>query len=501
MNGGCSYYRILAPLNKLQEVAGDFVEVRFDQNPLDVQIEKKQFNPDHKFENMNWADIVMVSNISNYGGPYTARVVQEALARGKFAHFDTDDLLTDLYKEHRLYKVYKDNQLDEITKFVYNNSHLVSVTQDAFAREIQQFTRGGLAVIRNAIDYKLPGWNAPKVKTKQVKIGWAGGIHHRPDVKVFAGVPNLVNSKAGKENIIWDFYGHPPANNPPEEKWQEDAWKEYLSSFVRGNNSKNFRVHYALGPDGYGVFYANMDIAIAPLASNRFNEMKCLDGLTQVEKGKTFPFLKDIKIGDKIKSPKGMVTVLDKMCYKKEALKIITKDGHSLIGSLDHRIETYKGLVELSSLCVGDGLEVGGWVDEIYKKIPMGKRDLYDIEVDHPSHLFYANGFISHNSDVKVAEAACYGVPLVATDVGCYRDTIINGKTGYLLPPGSSPIEWSKVISRLVKDKDLREEMGNNLKKIKDSYDLNKVVWDRLWLYEKAIDDFKWNFKFEGKDN
>ncbi len=244
MNGGCSYYRILAPLNKLQEVAGDFVEVRFDQNPLDVQIEKKQFNPDHKFENMNWADIVMVSNISNYGGPYTARVVQEALARGKFAHFDTDDLLTDLYKEHRLYKVYKDNQLDEITKFVYNNSHLVSVTQDAFAREIQQFTRGGLAVIRNAIDYKLPGWNAPKVKTKQVKIGWAGGIHHRPDVKVFAGVPNLVNSKAGKENIIWDFYGHPPANNPPEEKWQEDAWKEYLSSFVRGNNSKNFRVHY-----------------------------------------------------------------------------------------------------------------------------------------------------------------------------------------------------------------------------------------------------------------
>lgn len=326
---------------------------------------------------MEWADIVMISNISNYGGPYTARVAEEAVKRGKFVHFDTDDLLTDLYKEHRLYKVYKDNQLDEITKFIYHNSHLVSVTQEEFAKEIQQFTRGGLAIIRNAIDCNLPCWNAPKVKTKQVKIGWAGGIHHRPDVKVFAGVPNIVNSKVGKENIIWDFYGHPPANNPPEEKWQEEAWKEYLSSFARGNNAKNFRVHYAHGPDAYGVFYSNMDIAIAPLANNRFNSMK---------------------------------------------------------------------------------------------------------------------------SDVKVAEASIYGVPLIASDIGCYRDTIVNGKNGYLLPSDASPMEWARVLTKVIKDKQHREEMGRKINKLKDSYDLNKVVWDRLWLYEKAIEDFKWNFKFASND-
>ena len=34
--GGCSYYRIIAPMRKLEELYGDKVEVRWDKNPLGI---------------------------------------------------------------------------------------------------------------------------------------------------------------------------------------------------------------------------------------------------------------------------------------------------------------------------------------------------------------------------------------------------------------------------------------------------------------------------------
>lgn len=352
------------PTRKLVEHHGDKVEVRENKNPLGVDDKTFQWVPEWQFEDMKWADIVFICNISNYGGNYTARVAGKAKEFGKFVHFDTDDLLTDLYEEHRLAGVYKEKGLGEITKFIYANSDLVTVTQADFAERIKPFCGRGLAVIKNAIDYNLPCWNAPKTtEDRLVKVGWAGGIHHLPDVKEFSAVPMIVNQRVGKENVWWDFYGHPPPDT--KEQWQIDTWKEYKSHLARGlGKYKNWSVHYAMPPDAYGVMYANMDIAIAPLKLNNFNLSK---------------------------------------------------------------------------------------------------------------------------SDIKVAEAIAYKVPLIASDVGCYRETIQNGVTGYLLPPGASKTEWARVMTKVIKDKKHRQEMGENLYKLKDQFDINKVVGKRLDLYEECF--------------
>jgi hypothetical protein len=90
---------------------------------------------------------------------------------GKFIHFDTDDLLTELYDEHHLIDVYKNQGLSELTKHLYYNSHLVTVTQVKFAERIKPFCRGILAIVKNAIDYNLPNWNHPKIPSKAVRIG------------------------------------------------------------------------------------------------------------------------------------------------------------------------------------------------------------------------------------------------------------------------------------------------------------------------------------------
>lgn len=107
------------------------------------------------------------------------------------------------------------------------------------------------------------------------------------------------------------------------------------------------------------------------------------------------------------------------------------------------------------------------------------------------------NNFNMAKSEIKVAESGRYAVPLVATNVGCYDETIINGETGYLINPHKDQrLEWADRLSKLAKDKSLREKMGNNLKKITDVYfDINNVVYERLVLYQKVFEELRFKIK------
>jgi len=367
--GGCAYYRIIAPMRKLADAYPDQVEVRFNKNPLGIDEKTGAWQENWEFKDMKWADIVFTQNICNYGGNYTARICGKAKEFGKFFHFDTDDLLTNLYDGHRLKGVYKEKRLDEITKFIYSNSDLVTVTQSKFANRIKQYCPGILAVVKNAIDYTLPCWNGPKIPQPRkniVRIGWAGGIHHEEDVKEFAGIPHFVNQRVGRENVIWDFYGRPPSE-AVDDKWQSDVWDNYQRILLHGfKGAKNWNIHNAMSADSYGYIFSNMDVAIAPLQMNDFNDSK---------------------------------------------------------------------------------------------------------------------------SEIKVAECGRYKIPLIASDVGCYSETIKNGHTGYLIPTGpKSKKEWVRILCKIVKDHKHRIKMGQNLHEVTEEYfDLNKVAVHRLGLYQECF--------------
>ena len=366
-DGGCAYYRAWVPYQKLQELYPNIVDVRFDKNPLGLDEEKRMLDPDFDHANIKWADVVVGNNISNFGGPYTTRICGMTKELGKFFHMDTDDLLTELYEGHRLSEVYKEKGLSEMTKFIYSHSDLVSVTQQKFAERISPFCNKKLAVLKNAIDFKLAGWNAPIVnspKKKMVRVAWAGGIHHEEDVKEFAGVPHFVNGRVGRENVQWNFYGSPPPT--AEKDWQVDVWNNYRAILMRGfKGGKNWNIFPAMPAHEYGRLYSANDVAIAPLQMNPFNDSK---------------------------------------------------------------------------------------------------------------------------SDIKVAECGRYGLPLIASDVGCYSETIKNGETGYLLPPNAPQKEWVSLLSKVLKDKKHIKEMGQNLKNVVDEYyDLNKVVHFRLLMYKECM--------------
>jgi len=361
--GGCAYYRIIDPYKKLLQLYPDVVDVRFNMNPLGIEDNTGNWKPDWQFDDMKWADVVFTQNLSNYGGNYTARIIGKAKEFGKFALYDTDDLLTNIYEGHRLYGVYKEKGLEEITKFIYSHSDLVTVTQSKFAERVKPYCTKALAVVKNAVDYNLPCWNMQRIgkpKKKFTRFGWAGGIHHEQDLRHFAGVPQFVNQRAGKENVRWDFYGHPPKGMAKDD-WQVDVWRKYVKILMQGfKGQPNWSVHHALPPDRYGVFYSNMDIALAPLEDNEFNDSK---------------------------------------------------------------------------------------------------------------------------SEIKVAECGRYGVPLIASNVGCYDEWIKDGETGFLIDPKKGSKDWVRVLTKVANDPDLVARMGANLHEITNkNFDLNKVVSHRLDL-------------------
>lgn len=370
-DGGCAFYRAIDPYRKLGELYSNVVEIKWSDNPLDIRPDpdnnqRMKYNLEHDHADMKWADVVFFHNIHKFGGPYTTRICGMTKEFGKVAHYDTDDLLTELYKDHRLVDVYNKGGLSDMTKFIYHHSDIVTVTQKSFAERVAPFCRNNLSIVMNAIDYNLPGWNLkkqPPPRKNLCRIGWAAGIHHEADVKEFAGVPWLVNQKVGLENVFWGFYGHPPLPKPSEKSdWQHEVWKNYRKALTAGmKGQRNWDIYLALPPDQYGAIYTNIDISIAPLQDNNFNRSK---------------------------------------------------------------------------------------------------------------------------SNIKISECGRYSIPLIASDVGCYNEIIKNGETGYLLPPNASKSEWVSVLSKVIKDKKHREEMGANLNKITDEYfDLNKVVHYRLNLY------------------
>jgi len=352
----------------MQEELSDLVEIRFNDNPLCLDTTTGQIPPKENMEDMNWADVVFAANILKFGGQYTGMVCAIAKQLGKFFHFDTDDLLTDLYEEHKLFGVYRDQKLDEVTKFCYATADLVTVTQVKFAHRIRPYVGKILAVVRNTIDYNLPCWNETKRESKAMRIGWAAGIHHLPDVKIFEAVPHLVNQKVGRENIRWHFLGAPPPDQAKKDGWEASVWPEYKARLLKAfKGQPNYQIFYALPPDSYGVYYADMDVSIAPLQMNNFNDSK---------------------------------------------------------------------------------------------------------------------------SDIKVAEAGRYKVPLVASNVGCYDQTIKNGETGYLIDPDAPKTEWVRILSKLAKDKNHRKELGENLYKITEElFNARKVAKDRYSLYMRAFQD------------
>lgn len=96
--------------------------------------------------------------------------------------------------------------------------------------------------------------------------------------------------------------------------------------------------------------------------------------------------------------------------------------------------------------------------------------------------------FNRNKSHIKWMEYSTYKIPTVASMVYPYYkkidgvDAIKDGKTGFL---ANDTKDWVEKLSKLIENKELREEIGNNAYNyIKD----NLTIQDNIYKWEKVFD-------------
>jgi len=84
--------------------------------------------------------------------------------------------------------------------------------------------------------------------------------------------------------------------------------------------------------------------------------------------------------------------------------------------------------------------------------------------------------FNRSKSHIKALEYSALGIPVIASDVGPYRDFVIDGVTGFLV---SREHQWEQRLRELTNDHDMRESMGAKAREHARQYSINEG-W-KLW--------------------
>ena len=126
---------------------------------------------------------------------------------------------------------------------------------------------------------------------------------------------------------------------------------------------------------------------------------------------------------------------------------------------------------------VRPGISITGW-------IPGTEAYLSAVDFDIWVAPYRRTDYNEAKVATKALEAAFLGIPIVASDTTPYRQFIIDGETGFLVPPGG---DWSEPIRTLIHDPALRERMGRAAREVARGFTVEALA-AALWapvLFDK----------------
>ena len=86
-------------------------------------------------------------------------------------------------------------------------------------------------------------------------------------------------------------------------------------------------------------------------------------------------------------------------------------------------------------------------------------------------------------------EAMSCGLPLVAFDAPCGpKDTITEGKNGYLIPSGNIE-RFAERICCLIESEEMRRNMGNSARQMSFDYQEDKIMDRWVGLFKEVTRD------------
>ncbi len=99
------------------------------------------------------------------------------------------------------------------------------------------------------------------------------------------------------------------------------------------------------------------------------------------------------------------------------------------------------------------------------------------------AHLAQADIFLmpsrSEPSAVAVVEAAAYGLPVVSTSVGANAERVLEGESGFLVPP-RTPDALAGALRKLLSDAALRQRFGEKGRDLVKEHFLWETVAEKI---------------------
>ena len=292
----CGLHRSLNPHIQLDKLYGDKFNVEINYSP-------------------NWADLASFDKydiIHIHKGLYN-----DMETFWKFLDYCKEHKITtimdiddnwDVGPQHPLYLTNKsmkvpEKMIENIKRFDY-----VTTTTEIFANKIRKYNKN-VFVYPNAIDPEEEQYLPIKNESKRIRIGFVMGSAHEKDMEQLNGFSNMLGGMGildkiqivlcgydlrGTVNIVNQqgvMVGQRPIK-PTESVWYSyektctddykicsPAYKDFLHKFLKGVQwplveNEPYRREWTKDVDNYATHYRNVDILLAPLDPNPFNEVK-----------------------------------------------------------------------------------------------------------------------------------------------------------------------------------------------------------------------------------
>ena len=232
-NTGCGHYRVIQPFSALQETG--LIEGALSIGLMHVT-DLERYSPD---------SIVFQRQI----GEDRLEAMRRAKAFSRsFKVYELDDYLPNL----PLKSVHREHMPKDILKSLRRGLSYVDrfvVSTDVLAEAFAGF-HADIHVVSNRLDPKWWGnLSSQRRHTSKPRVGWAGGAGHTGDLEMIADVVAAL-----ADEVDWIFFGMCPDNIRP-----------YLKEYHPGVSIEQYPRKLA---------QLDLDLAIAPVEQNLFNECK-----------------------------------------------------------------------------------------------------------------------------------------------------------------------------------------------------------------------------------
>lgn len=270
-SGATVYFRLDLPFRR-------FKNYEVVEYSLPKAEELKSFNPVAFMESIK-EEIVLFHRI-NYPNMYLIDHLKRI--HKKKIIFDTDDLEYALPSSHPLKANFPSKILLDYLDIILRRADEVWVTTKYLRYKLGKHSIDKIKVIPNALDLTEKQWIKKIKKDNEIPvIGWAGGTSHLDDLSYCAkGLEKLVKDhirfklKICGIPLVQKNLSILNGKHVFTTKREGDLYQDDVKKIFKFMPDEDLQLEFALPLSEYASFYDDMDIVLAPLASNNFNDSK-----------------------------------------------------------------------------------------------------------------------------------------------------------------------------------------------------------------------------------